>query len=105
MVRPPIACTLSADAVEGRIDEWRRFLARSVQSFERPTPLLLRVELDASPGVVEAAADLARREKACCAFFAFSIDVEAEAPWLSVRVPPEARGTLDDFAALLPGPA
>ena len=52
--------------------------------------------------VLAAAVDLAQREKACCDFFEFSIGIEADALWLSVRVPAEASLVLDDFARLLP---
>ena len=36
-----------------------------------------------------------------CEFFEFSIGIEADALWLSVRVPAEASLVLDDFARLL----
>jgi hypothetical protein len=55
-----------------------------------------------STTVLADAADLARREKACCAFFEFSIAIEADGLWLSVRVPADASPILDDFARLLP---
>jgi len=100
MVRIPIACTLTADATDDRIEEWRRFLQTSPRA-ERTSEGELRVQLDDSARVLEAA-DLARREKACCAFFEFSIELEVEASWLRVRVPPEASSVLDDFASLLP---
>ena len=54
-----------------------------------------------STTVLADAADLARREKACCDFFEFSIAIEADALWLSVRVPAEASLVLDDFAQLI----
>jgi hypothetical protein len=53
---------------------------------------------------LEAAVDLARREKACCAFFEFAIEVEEDASWLSVTVPPDAADALEDLASLLPIP-
>jgi hypothetical protein len=62
------------------------------------------VRLNNSTQTLEAAVDLARREKACCAFFEFSIEVEADASWLSVKVPPDAADTLEDFVSLLPRP-
>jgi len=55
-----------------------------------------------STTVVAAAVDLAQREKACCDFFEFAIGIEADALWMSVRVPAEASMILDDFARLLP---
>jgi hypothetical protein len=100
VVRVPIACSLTAAAADDRIDEWRRFLAASVDAAERPSPQLLRMHLT-STTVLAAAVDLAQREKACCDFFEFAIAVESDAVWLSVRVPAEASLVLDDFARLL----
>jgi hypothetical protein len=92
---------LTASAADDRIDEWRRFLAASVDAAERTNPQQLRMHLT-STTVVAAAVDLAQREKACCEFFEFAIGIEADALWLSVRVPAEASMILDDFARLLP---
>ena len=100
-MRVPIACSLTAAAADDRIDEWRSFLAASIDATERTDPQLLRMRL-ASTTVLAAAVDLAQREKACCDFFEFSIGIEADALWLSVRVPAEASLVLDDFARLLP---
>ena len=103
-MRIPIACTLTSESAAARVEEWRQFLAHSTGAAEQAGALALRVQLDGSPEALEAAVDLARREKACCAFFEFSIEVEADASWLSVKVPPDAADTLADFASLLPRP-
>jgi hypothetical protein len=103
-MRIPIACTLTSESAGARVEEWRQFLDEWTGAAERAGDLCLRVKLDASPEALAAAVDLARREKACCAFFAFSIEVEADASWLSVTVPPEAADVLADFASLLPHP-
>ena len=97
----PIACSLTAAAADDRIDEWRSFLAASVDAAERTSPQQLRMHL-ASSTVLAAAVDLAQREKACCEFLEFSIGIEADALWLWVQVPAEASLVLDDFARLLP---
>jgi hypothetical protein len=104
-VRIPIACTLTPEAAGDRLEEWRRFAARSTGSPERLTRHEVRVRLDPSPGTLEAAVDLARREKACCAFFEFSIQIQADALWLTASVPPEASATLDEFASLFSRPS
>jgi hypothetical protein len=96
----PIACSLTAAAADDRIDEWRRFLAASVDWAERTDPQLLRLHLTSTTELA-ATVDLAQREKACCDFFEFEIAIEADALWLSVRVPAEASLVLDDFARLL----
>ena len=101
-MRAPIACTLTADGARERSEEWRNFLAGSAGTLERISPQCIRIRLDPSAKAVESAADLAQREKACCAFFDFAIEIEADAFWLRVRVPPEASSTLEEFATLLP---
>jgi len=103
-MRIPIACTLTSDAAAARLEEWRYFLAHSTGPAEKPGALQLRVQLDDSARALEAAVDLARREKACCGFFDFSIEVEVDASWLSIKVPPDAADTLEDFVSLLPTP-
>jgi hypothetical protein len=100
----PVACTLTLESAAARLEEWRYFLAHSTGAVQKSGDLQLRVQLDGSAGVIEAAVDLARREKACCGFFEFSIEVESDACWLSIKVPPDAAGTLEDFASLLPVP-
>jgi hypothetical protein len=103
-MRVPIACTLTSESAAARLKEWRDFLAHSAGAVFTPGQLALRVQLDGSARTLEAAVDLARREKACCGFFEFAIEVEADASWLSIRVPPDAAGILEDFASLLPTP-
>jgi hypothetical protein len=103
-VRVPIACSLTAAAADDRIDEWRRFLAATVDAADRTSPQQLRMHLTSTTDLA-AAVDLAQREKDCCDFFEFSIAIEADALWLSVRVPAEASLVLDDFARLLPNDA
>ena len=75
------------------------FLAHSTGAVQKSGDLALRVQLDGSVGATVAAVDLAPREKACCSFFEFSIEVEADACWLSIKVPPDAAGTLEEFAS------
>jgi hypothetical protein len=100
-VRIPIACTLTVTVAQSRVGEWREFLATSTTASERLSGHQLRLQLAPAPGVLASAVDLAQREKACCAFFDFSIDVAADQLWLRVSVPPEASSILDDFASLL----
>jgi hypothetical protein len=99
-VKVPIACSLSAEASEDRIREWRAFLSRSVVSADRQGNVL-RLGLVLSDRVLAAAVDLAGREKACCPFFAFAIEIEPDARTLRVEVPAEAVAVLDDFAGLV----
>jgi hypothetical protein len=101
-MRIPIACTLTSQSAAARLEEWRSFFAQSIDVAERIDDVHLRVRLNGSTEDLEAAVDLARREKACCAFFVFSIEVEADASWLSVTVPPDAAEILAGFVSLLP---
>ena len=100
-MRIPIACSLEVSEAETRIDEWRAFLAESVTSATRDGGSL-RLRLAPSDRALLDAADLAAREKTCCGFFAFTIEVDVDSRTLVVRVPDEAVPVLDDFAGLLP---
>jgi hypothetical protein len=100
-VRIPIACTLTSEAATVRISEWRRFLANSTDAVERANDQRLRIRLNASAKILVDAVDLARREKVCCPFFKFSIEIEEESSWLTIEVPPDATKVLADFESLL----
>ena len=97
----PIACTLSADGVVERVGEWRDFLASMVQTIEA-TPNRAVVHLINDDQAVLMAASLAEREKACCAFFEFSLDVAASGTDLHIAVPAEAEPILAGLLALRP---
>jgi len=100
-VRVPIACTLSSEDAVDRSEEWRRFLENSVEHVETVSDHQVRLRLKPSPEMLNATVDLAQREKACCAFFEFSIELQADACWLVVAVPPESAGVLDEVAGHL----
>jgi hypothetical protein len=55
-------------------------------------------DLDELPRLVS----LAQREKACCQFFDFTFEVEADSIALVIEVPGDAAPVLDEFAALSP---
>jgi hypothetical protein len=99
-VGQPIACSLSVDGARERVEEWRGFFARSVDSVERLADERFRFRLVPEPGALTDAVDLAQREKACCPFFDFSIEVGPDRCWLAVGVPTEATAVLAGFAAL-----
>ena len=105
MVRVPIACTLTTQDAGERIEQWRRLLYGSIDHAVRVGDERLRLRLNSSTEGLLATIDLAQREKACCTFFEFSIELEKDARWLVVSVPPEAVGVLDAFAELVPGTA
>jgi hypothetical protein len=107
-VQIPIACSLTADETHGRVEEWRTFLGSHVDSVVVGSGTV-RLRLAQSDRALGFAADLAEREKECCAFFAFSLDLDdSRRWWLHIGVPPDAITILDDLMGLLPprlGPA
>jgi len=98
-VRIPIACTLTSEAATDRVNEWQRFLADSTGAVERVNEQLFRIRLNPSAKVLVEAVDLAQREKVCCPFFEFSIEIEEESSWLTIEVPRDATKVLADFAS------
>jgi hypothetical protein len=90
-----IACTLEAEDVPTRVAEWRALVEEhvtGVERGERTVRLWLRGEES-----LPVAADLARREEACCAFLAFSFVTGPEGVRLDVEAPPGAGAVLQDL--------
>jgi hypothetical protein len=96
MTQIPIACTLTATEKVSRGGEWRQFLVDNVVEVVR-SEASTRLHLVEGDHVTLIAVDLARREKACCAFFEFDLELLPDAIWLRVGVPPEAAAILDDL--------
>jgi hypothetical protein len=96
----PIACTLTANELPNRVDEWKEFVRTCVVEIRRApgSACLLLVPGDEA---LVAAVSLAQREKECCAFFEFSLTIEREERWLCLTVPDGAAATLDAFAEML----
>jgi hypothetical protein len=97
---PPLACALDAGSLAARVDEWRALVASSVVRVESG-PSSVRLVLRDSDAALVAAADLGAREKACCAFFDVSIEIQADVRALRLSVPDGAEEALSEFAALL----
>jgi hypothetical protein len=53
------------------------------------------MKLNDGDDVILTAVDLARREKDCCAFFDFRLELLPDAIWLEVGAPDEAASLLD----------
>jgi hypothetical protein len=100
-LRQPVACTLEARDLNSRMAEWRTFAHQSVDVAEREAEQRLRLRLRASNDDLVAAVDLARRERGCCRFFEFVVEILADGNWLVISVPPEAVGRLDALTDLL----
>ncbi|MGI8491155.1 MAG: hypothetical protein ACR2KC_00120 [Acidimicrobiales bacterium] len=93
----PIACQLEASAAKAQLGEWSELFASSVGGVERVSDTELRASLYPDLRGVDALVALAQREKACCGFFDFWLDIAAEGVSLQVSVPEEAVPILDDF--------
>lgn len=82
----PIACTLSADQIPDRLDDWSNLLGVS--------PRLaidggVRVGLDDHIDVAEVAR-LAAAEQGCCRFFSFRLTIDERGAGLEITAPPDA---------------
>src|SRR5687768_13137913 len=89
---PPVACTLGATDVPGRLAEWGDVLTHVA----RREPLEGGVRLVLSDDApVEQIAALAVAERACCAFFRFALTVDGRGVGLEVTGPPDAATVLD----------
>lgn len=99
----PVVCdlTTATDTPEQRLDEYHRLFGQALIGRER-TGNHVRFRLRADNGVEAWVRDLAAREKACCAFFAFEITTEGnEVVWDAEVIDDEtARAVLDEFYAL-----
>lgn len=82
---PPIACTLDAGAMPGRLEDWRTMLDHAVARTRTPTGTL-RVEFDGVTDLVDLAR-LVAAEQQCCAFFSFAITVDGRGIALEVGAP------------------
>ena len=84
----PIACSLDPDAMHGRIDDWRRIVARAVTRTAVGGGVALQFPADA--GTAAELARLAVAEQQCCAFFDFRIRLAGPVIEFEVRSPDEA---------------
>jgi len=94
VTRIPIACSLTAPEAVDRGGEWQQFLSGHVSEVVRDGPSV-RLHLAAGDKSLLTAVDLAEREKACCAFFTFTVELDGGGRWLRVTAPDEAAEILD----------
>jgi hypothetical protein len=101
--RPPIVCDMTGapDTPAERVAEYRRLFARSLLGRDR-TAAGIRFRFRASPGLQDWIRDLARREKACCAFFSFEVTASGQEIWWDASVADDdiARQILEEFYRL-----
>ena len=100
----PVVCDMSSapDTPEQRLDEYHRLFGQALISRERTERDGVRFRLRADDGIEAWVRDLAAREKACCAFFAFEITTTGdEVVWDAEVIDDDtARAVLDEFYAL-----
>ncbi|WP_433126151.1 hypothetical protein ACQPWW_25975 [Micromonospora sp. CA-240977] len=84
----PEACTLPRAERPLRLAEFDKFFTDAVRGLDRLSAQHLRLQLDGSPQVEEAARNLTARESSCCSFFTFGLSrPDADSLALDVRVP------------------
>ncbi|MGI8451780.1 MAG: hypothetical protein ACR2MP_32255 [Streptosporangiaceae bacterium] len=100
---PPVACSLGGTpgAFAERMAEYRRLFGQHLAG-RSGTATAISFRFRAGPGVEEWVRDLARREKACCAFLDFSVTADGpEVRWdVTVADDEAARQVLAGFYRL-----
>jgi hypothetical protein len=98
MPAPPIACSLSADGLSGRLARFDALAARAL--LERTaTRTGLRVRLRDTPEIERGIRELIAAESACCPFLEFELRREDRDLVLEIMGPDEARPMIDVFFA------
>jgi hypothetical protein len=93
--------TTAPDTAQQRLDEYQQLFGRALISREK-TSDGIRFRLRAEPGVEAWVRDLAAREKACCAFFAFDVTLDGDQVLWDAAVSDNdaARAILDEYYLL-----
>lgn len=86
---PAIACTLPADQIPARADDWGELLHNATAREPLPDATGVRVVLDPQVPVDELTR-LVIAEQRCCTFFAFAITIDHRGIALEVRTPADA---------------
>jgi hypothetical protein len=92
----PQACTLPTAEQPLRLAEFDDLFATALRGQQRISPTELRWRLDGAAEI--RARDLTARESSCCSFFAFTVEPDAGAVNVGVRVPPAHVDVLDALA-------
>jgi hypothetical protein len=100
---PPVVCDMTdaPDTATDRLAEYERLFSTALVGRDR-TGGGIRFRFRADPGIQEWVRDLAAREKACCAFFTFSVAVRGDEVWWDASVTDDdlARQILDEYYRL-----
>ena len=97
---PPIACTLDARLLKGRVEEWGAILDQA--NARQPLPGGLALTFTHDPEVMVELARLAAAEHSCCAFLSFRLSVDGAGVRFEVHAPAHAQ---DIVAAVFGTPA
>ncbi len=87
----PVACTLGATEMPGRVEEWQELLAHVTGREAIDGGVRLRL---AATTPLERLARLCAAEHACCGFFAFALTFDGRGPGLDVRAPADAQAVV-----------
>lgn len=96
---PPIACTLTAASMKGRLDDWQELLGH-VERRERIDDGIRSVFTESVP--TSELIRLVAAEQDCCQFFCFSITVDARGIALEVRAPQDAQLVVQSMFGVAP---
>lgn len=100
----PIVCDMTdaPDTDVERLAEYRRLFTHAAYLGRERTTEGIRFRFRVEPGIEEWVRDLAAREKACCAFFAFDITTEGDEVRYDAAVTDndQARAILEEYYAL-----
>jgi DNA-binding transcriptional MerR regulator len=85
---PPVACTLSAEEMPGRMAAWQAAVAEA--NGREAIDGGVRLLFGPADGLAARLADLAEKEQGCCAFFDFAVRVSPSGVALDVQAPANA---------------
>jgi len=101
---PPIMCDMTdaPDTAVERLAEYERLFGQALVGRERMDESSVRFRFEATEGVEAWVQDLAAREKACCAFFSYTVHERDGEVWWDMAVVDDdlARQVLDEFYRL-----
>ena len=90
----PIACTLGAESLRGRLGDWQSLLTHAVERREIDSGV--RVEFEAGVPTDELMR-LVAAEQDCCQFFRFAITVDTRGIALEITAPADARPIMESL--------